>query len=763
MRAIVRRLSIIIALAAACLMLAGALSFVRIRTDMTEFLPAGTTPAARLILAEARTGTASGLIFIGLENADIADLARISRAMAATLGASDLFQTVAGGQAALPPEQTDALFARRYLLGPADWSEPGLHTGLERLLRQLQGSAAPLATRFGLEDPTGAFVTAIRPWAAGSAVRAIDGAWFAPDHDRALLLVRTKAGGMDIPVQEAATAAIEHAFAAARPGPARLLVAGPAIFARDSARAIRGDVERISILSTLLVVLLLWWRFRQPLVIAAIAAPVIASVAVAALAVQLIFGSVHGVALGFGATMLGIAVDYPVLMIGHRKRGEPAPATRARIARAFVLAVATATIGLAALVFSGFPGLAQLGTFAATGLVTCAGLTWVGLPPLIVAANLAPTSAGDPAWLPRLERLRRYRALLVVPIAAALIFLILRGGPRWQTDLAALSPIPDASRALDRTLRTDLGAGDTGQFLLVRGLDPQSVLEQQEALFPALDRLVAAHGLAGYDAAARLLPSIATQRARQAALPSQDALSRDLTAAAADLPFRPTAFAAFRAAVEASRTLSPLAPADLDGTPLATRLDPLLQHNGDGWRGLILLHGLTDPVGLPPGAPFIDLRGELGAILAAYTGRAWQWLGLSLAAILVLLIAGLQDAAMAGRTLAAIGTALLLSIALLTAFGTELSLIHLVALQLVAGVGLDYALFFARRQLDAEERARTIRTLITCNAMTLLTFGLLATSQTPILRDLGITIALGAALALGCAFLITGQAPPPRS
>ena len=744
-------------------MLAGTLSFVTIRTDMTEFLPAGTTPTARLILAEARTGTASGLIFIGIENAEIADLARISRAMVATLGASDLFQTVAGGQAALPPGQIEALFSCRYLLGPADWSEPGLHTGLERLLRQLQGSAAPLASRFGLEDPTGAFIAAIKPWAAGSAVRAIDGAWFAPDHDRALLLVRTKAGGMDIPAQEAATAAIERAFAAARPGPARLLVAGPAIFARDSARAIRGDVERISILSTLLVAGLLWWRFRQPLVIAAIAAPVIASVAVAALAVQLIFGSVHGVALGFGATMLGIAVDYPVLMIGHRKRGEPAPATRARIARAFVLAVATATIGLAAMVFSGFPGLAQLGTFAATGLVTCAGLTWVGLPPLIVAANLAPTSAGDPAWLPRLERLRRYRPLLLVPIAAALVFFIIRGGPRWQTDLAALSPIPDASRALDRTLRTDLGAGDTGQFLLVRGPDPQSVLEQQEALFPALDRLVAAHGLAGYDAAARLLPSIATQRARQAALPAQESLVRNLTVATADLPFRPSAFAPFLAAVEASRNLPPMTPADLDGTPLAARFDPLLQRSGEGWRGLILLHGLNNAAGLPPDTPFIDLRGELGTILAGYTGRAWQWLGLSLVTILVVLIVGLRDAAMAARTLAAIGVALLLTIALLTGFGAELSLIHLVALQLVAGVGLDYALFFARRQLDAEERARTIRTLVTCNAMTLLTFGLLATSQTPILRDLGITIALGVALALGCAFLITGQAPPPRS
>ena len=71
-------------------------------------------------------------------------------------------------------------------------------------------------------------------------------------------------------------------------------------------------------------------------------------------------------------------------------------------------------------------------------------------------------------------------------------------------------------------------------------------------------------------------------------------------------------------------------------------------------------------------------------------------------------------------------------------------MINIVALQFVAGVGLDYALFFARRQLDEEERARTLRTLSICNAMTVLTFGLLAFCRTPLLRQIGLTVVIGA-------------------
>jgi len=802
------------ALLAAGLALFAALGAITVRTDMADFLPQGQTEAARLVMQEARAGSATGLILMGIEGAPAAELARISVALATGLRASGLFSLVAGGEAAMlrssAPSVSDTgqadLFARRYLLAPADFSGPALRRALEGLLRQLRSSTAPLAVQFGLADPPGAFLALIRGWVGDSQVRTIDGAWFAPaaeqrsqrDADRALLLARTQAGGMDVPAQEAATAAIEAAFQAAGPGPARLMVAGPAVFARDAARAIKGDVHRIAIASTALVALLLWWRFRSPLVVAAIAAPVVLSVATAAVVVQAIYGAVHGVALGFGATMLGVSVDYPVLLIGHRKRGEPAAATRARIGPAFILAVVTATLGLAAMVLSGFPGLAQLGVFAAAGLATAAMATWWLLPRLVVAANLAPVAAGNPAWLLRVERLRRGRLLGLLPVALAGGWLLAVGGPVWEGDLANLSPVPAASRALDAELRAALGAPDAGQILIVRGVDPEAVLTAQEALVPLLDRLRSEGVIAGAEFAARLLPSAAVQSARVAALPDPATLAARLEQARDGLPFRPAAFQPFLDAVDASRAMTPLRPADLAGSPVAaplgallrsplgallrsplgallrSRLDPLLFQRDGAWQGPVVLQGAHDPARLAvafagqgpayqspayQSAIYVDMRAELGGILSGYTARAWRWLGWSALAVLVVLAVGLRDPVRVARVLGAVGAALLATVAGLTAAGVKLSLIHLVALQLVAGVGLDYALFFARRQLDAEERARTLRTLITCNGMTLLTFGLLAACQTPLLRDIGVTVAAGALAAMAFSFLFAGQAP----
>ena len=100
-----------------------------------------------------------------------------------------------------------------------------------------------------------------------------------------------------------------------------------------------------------------------------------------------------------------------------------------------------------------------------------------------------------------------------------------------------------------------------------------------------------------------------------------------------------------------------------------------------------------------------------------------------------------------------------MTIAALTLAGVRFSVVHLVALQFVAGIGLDYALFFSRTRLDVEERSRTLRTLLTCNAMALLTFGLLCVCRTPLLRDIGTTVATGVVCAMLFAFMFAGPKP----
>ena len=180
------------------------------------------------------------------------------------------------------------------------------------------------------------------------------------------------------------------------------------------------------------------------------------------------------------------------------------------------------------------------------------------------------------------------------------------------------------------------------------------------------------------------------------------------------------------------------------------------------WYGLIVPTALRDPARVEQafrsaGVTWVDMRAEANGIVAEYTASAWHWLAYGGIAALAALLVGLRDPVMVARVVGAILGAALVTVALLTAAGVQLSMVNIVALQFVGGVGLDYALFFARRQLDAEERARTLRTLSICNAMTVLTFGLLAFCRTPLLRQIGLTVVIGALGAICLAFLFAGE------
>jgi predicted exporter len=764
-----KRLPLLLALLGSVVFAAVALRSVDVRTDMAAFLPAGRTAASRFMLQELQSGSVASLILLGIEGAPPAELARISAELGDGLDRAGLFTLVSNGRHALDGPDGQSLFEHRYLLSPGvtpgAFSTDALRMDLQRLLQQLQSSASPLAVQFGLPDPTGAFLAMAPAWIGASSVRSVGGVWFAPERERALLVVQTRAAGMDIGAQEKAADAIAAAFAATHPGTARLVESGPAVFAREAASSIRSDVRLLSVVSGLLVVALLLWRFRSLSVLAAIAVPVVLSVAVAALVVQAVFGFVHGIALGFGMTMLGVTVDYPVLLIGHRKAGEPAAGTLHRIGRAFALAVACATLGLSGMVFAGFPGIAQLGLFAATGVLAAAAATRLILPRLIVAANLAPVWSGDTGRLLRIEQLRRYRVWGLLPVIAAAAYLAAAGGPRWEGDVANLSPVPRVAQELDATLRRELGAPDLGNALVVSGATAEAVLTQQEALLPAIVKLQDEHAITGFEAAARLLPSAAVQRSRQQALPDTATLRMRLTEAAAGLPFQPDAFAPFEQAVAAARSATPVTADDLGSPAITARLHALLYQRDGTWFGPIAFEGVSATARLTalraPGAVFVDMHAETNRLVSDGAARAGWWLLGGAAAALLAMLAGLRQPFMVARIAFAIAAAGVLTVALLTAAGVRLSLLHLVALQFTAGVGLDYALFYARRQLDAEERARTLRTLVTCNAMTLLTFGLLACCRTPLLQVIGVTVAIGAVSAMCFSFLFVGLRPHP--
>jgi len=268
----------------------------------------------------------------------------------------------------------------------------------------------------------------------------------------------------------------------------------------------------------------------------------------------------------------------------------------------------------------------------------------------------------------------------------------------------------------------------------------------------------------GYDLPSRYLPSRKMQEQRRAALPDAATLARNLQFATRDLPFREGLFAPFLEAVEQTRA-GPLLTVDaLRGSALELKVNTLLVNDTGEWLVLVPVNGVRAPADLAAaaataGAQWIDLKAEANALVSGYRDESLKLIALGLAAIAVLLAVGLRSFRAAVRVLAPVLAAVLLDVAVLLMAGTRLTMFHLVALLLVVGIGLNYALFFSRPAPDAEERRRTLLSLIVCGATTLVAFGCLALSRTPVLHAIGVTVALGTMLAFAIAAALSGANP----
>ena len=218
--------------------------------------------------------------------------------------------------------------------------------------------------------------------------------------------------------------------------------------------------------------------------------------------------------------------------------------------------------------------------------------------------------------------------------------------------------------------------------------------------------------------------------------------------------------------VAAAQHMPPLLPQDLQGSPVGAALAPLLFARSGQWFGLVFPESVREHQAVEqalagqPDVLILDMHREVDGLSAYHTGRTLLWMAVGCVLAFAVLLVGLRKARRVLRVIGAVGAVQITVLGVFALLHQPLTLIHLIALQFVLGVSLDYALFFARPQLDAEERARTMRTLLTCNAMTVLTFGLLVACQTPLLREIGITVAFGVALAMIYGFLLAGQRPP---
>jgi predicted exporter len=516
-------------------------------------------------------------------------------------------------------------------------------------------------------------------------------------------------------------------------------------------------------LAGLVLLILVTFRSPRPLALSLLSIAVGAMAGISAC--HFLFERVHIITLVFGSTLIGVAVDYSIHYFAdqfrHRGHWDPADTLR-HVGPAVLIGMLATVLGYQAFLLPPFPGLRQMAVFSVSGVAAACGCVLLWYPLL---ANRRPAQ-----HRPHLLRIAQRLEAISIPwrwspasgAAAALLALLAALGfwrLEFADDVRALQSAPADLREQDARAREVLGGAGESRFFLVEGPTAEDLLRAEEQLRQQLDRQVQAGALDAYSALSRALPSLQRQRENQRLLAEQVYASNGaLARLLAQAGYRRDAIAKILGAVPPA---APLAPEAWLGSPASARLGELWRGaTGRGYASAVTLEGINDLNALHEvdrdlaSVRLVDRVAEISGIMQRYRNLASLCLAAAYALIGVVLV--LRYGTRAGlRLLAAPLGAAVLTLALLGLMNEAVNLFNILALLLVLGMGVDYAVFMREGQAS---RATVIMAILCAGLMTLLAFGVLAFSATPFIRSIGLTVLLGVSLTFVLAVLCAAPA-----
>ena len=265
--------------------------------------------------------------------------------------------------------------------------------------------------------------------------------------------------------------------------------------ALDNETSARRSVKKAVIFSTFFIALLLLASFPRPLIGLLALLPAFAGTMMAFFVFSLFHRSISLMAVGFGGAIISFTVDYGLayLLFLDRPHETDGLKTSREVWSLGLLAMLTTAVSFAFLSFSGFPALAQIGQFAALGVV----FTYIFVHAVFPLVFPVMPPAKRPPWLPLqrlVNRLCSAESMWKVYAAVAFAtFMLFFAKPDFRIDLNAMNAVSAETLQAEQQVRDVWGDIFTNVYLMVEGRDSHDFEQKSDKLAAFLDD-EAAHG-----------------------------------------------------------------------------------------------------------------------------------------------------------------------------------------------------------------------------------------------------------------------------
>lgn len=286
---------------------------------------------------------------------------------------------------------------------------------------------------------------------------------------------------------------------------------GPAVAAGNAIQMRTDTIVTLSITIVLLLLLTFYFfrRKRTPLLLLV---PVLYGGAMGLGTLYLVQGSISVIALGAGAIIMGIAIDFSIHFLSHLRSSVNVKATIKELSQPLTLGSFTTVAAFLSLRLVSTPILQDLGLFAAASLFGAALCTLVFLPHLPFAHTNKPKSTifdRIAHWQPESNKWLVLFIFLLTPV-----MLYFSSGVQFDSDLMNLNYLsPQLEKAQDEVRKVN-SVALSSVFIIAEDETEENALQKLESISDSIQLLEEKEWVRGVSNPTLLLSSVREQQKR---------------------------------------------------------------------------------------------------------------------------------------------------------------------------------------------------------------------------------------------------------
>ncbi|MBS1638219.1 MAG: 1-acyl-sn-glycerol-3-phosphate acyltransferase [Bacteroidetes bacterium] len=354
---------------------------------------------------------------------------------------------------------------------------------------------------------------------------------------------------------------------------------GATIVSEGNARQLRKDSMLTSLIAVGLIALLLGLYFRNPLLIVFIMFPVAFGMAFSLGILFLTKGIVSAIAIGAGAVVLGIAINYSLHFFTHYKHVRDVKTVLSDLTLPMLIGCTTTVGAFFSLLFAKSEALHDFGQFAGFSLIGAMLFSIIVLPHLLKVAfrkQKNTTETPDEAHhnsgnlLDRITAARpdKHKFVVIGAMLLTVVFAWFASRVEFESDMNKMSFMTDETRAAEKHLDEVNNFAARSVYVFATGNSLNEALEKNAQVEAELKSLKSDGHIKKFSSVAGLFTSAQEQERRikrwnDFFTPARKAaLQKQLIASGATLKFKENAFHGFYEQLNKNYGLLPKADSD---------------------------------------------------------------------------------------------------------------------------------------------------------------------------------------------------------